>query len=225
MTSSFADGSHIFLEHVHSLWKHGAGEGPPPNTTSDGAPAEVVKGKFRGKFEWAFSFPFPSQFTYFGKRKGSEATEYTTPQTLMERSVHATIIYEVIVKVAAGLFRNKHKFVFFHHFCHPTIAFPLHFKLCSDLRNLRLNQDHCQCPLRALADKSGNADSAKRSLPHRTVSVQSFGGCRGMVGFETSPHSDLHQNRRWYKQQRPLWQCGGNMHCMPSTFSASIRVI
>lgn len=115
MTSSFADGSHVFLEHVHPLWKYGVGESPPANATLDGAHSQVVKGRFRGRFEWAFSFPFPTQFPYLGKRKGSEATVCTTPQTLMERSVHATIIYEVIVKVVAGLFKSRHKFV-------PTLA-------------------------------------------------------------------------------------------------------
>lgn len=68
MTSSVADGSHVFLEHVHSLWKHDRGESPPSVTVSDGVPvAEIVKGKLRGKFEWPFSFPFPKDFPYFGK--------------------------------------------------------------------------------------------------------------------------------------------------------------
>ncbi|TEB23785.1 hypothetical protein FA13DRAFT_1402892 [Coprinellus micaceus] len=112
VTSSVADGSHVFLEHVHSLWRHDRGESPPSVTVSDGAPtAEIVKGKLRGKFEWPFSFPFPKDFPYFGKRKGSGETLFTTPQTLMERGVNATIIYEVIVKVISGLFRNKHKII------------------------------------------------------------------------------------------------------------------
>ena len=153
MTSSVADGSHVFLEHVHSLWKHDRGESPPSVTVSDGGPAaEIVKGKFRGKFEWPFSFPFPSDFPYFGKRKGSGETLFTTPQTLMERGVNATIIYEVIVKVISGLFRNKHKFVF------PVICSIVHtHNLTNELWPHK--QDHRQCPLRALVDQPGATHS------------------------------------------------------------------
>lgn len=179
MTSSYADGSHVFLEHVHPLWKHGAGGTPLPSATLDGTPAEIVKGKLRGKFEWAFSFPFPSQFPYFGKRKDSETTLCTTPQTLMERTVHATIIYEVIVKVVAGLFRNKHKFV-----VHPIYRF-ISMNLCRD-------QDHRKCSLCALARQSGIPNLTERSISYRAVSVQSFRRSRGLVGLETSPDLYLH---------------------------------
>ncbi|KAF5329050.1 hypothetical protein D9611_013871 [Ephemerocybe angulata] len=115
VTSSMEDGSHVFLEHFHPVWKSEWGMKTPKTSSSDDSrdsakPGALSKGKLCGRFEWPFSFPFPTHFPGT-QRKGSKPVSYTTPQTLIERSVQATVIYEVIVKVVSGMFRNTHRIV------------------------------------------------------------------------------------------------------------------
>ncbi|KAJ3527365.1 hypothetical protein NMY22_g9816 [Coprinellus aureogranulatus] len=109
VTSSRSDGAHCFLELVIPIW----------DSAMD-TPSAVASGrKLTGKHAWNFCFPFPTQFpdSFVGKdqRKAQSSqsgsrTMYTTPQTLCQRGINATIQYEVTLKITtSGIFNPKHR--------------------------------------------------------------------------------------------------------------------
>jgi hypothetical protein len=79
--------------------------GVPHGTPGSSAP-QTAKNKLSGRFEWPFEFPFPKDFSVGG---GTNALPYTSPQTLLERGVNVTVIYEIVVKVVSGSFKTKDK--------------------------------------------------------------------------------------------------------------------
>ena len=104
MTSSLSEGSHLFLEVTHPLWKSGS-------PGAEGA-AQPNTGKLQGRYEWPFSFPFPTEFqghTSTRKaRQGQEDAELlATPQTVLERGINVNVVYEVLVKITSGFFHTK----------------------------------------------------------------------------------------------------------------------
>jgi len=107
VTSSLAEGSHLFLEHVHPVWNKDTARDLPVEA-SPRPPSDLARGKFCGEFQWPFAFPFPTEFS---TRKGTTTCRHPTPQTLVERGINTTIIYEIVVKVVTGFFRNKHRSV------------------------------------------------------------------------------------------------------------------
>lgn len=109
VTSALDEGSHLFLEHSHTVWKAGSDEHHIPTPDESGLTGEMIKDKFRGEFELPFSFPFPTEFTVTSKKGSGPGATYTTPQTLIEKGIHATIVYQVIVKAAGGLLRSTAK--------------------------------------------------------------------------------------------------------------------
>lgn len=111
VTSALNEGSHMFLEHSHPIWKAGTDSYHIPTPDESGLTGEMIKGKFSGEFELPFSFPFPTEFSTTSKKGASPAT-HTTPQTLVERGIYATVVYQVILKVTGGGFlRNTTKVV------------------------------------------------------------------------------------------------------------------
>lgn len=123
MTSSLAEGSHVFLEHVHPVWKDdSSASGSPQSPTGGMHSPQSATGKQSGRVELPFEFDFPTEFSVGGSGNGKDpdsnstgsGKQYATPQTLMERGVSATIVYEVVLKVVSGaFFRSAHKYVCF----------------------------------------------------------------------------------------------------------------
>ncbi|RXW19384.1 hypothetical protein EST38_g6483 [Candolleomyces aberdarensis] len=127
VTSSLAEGSHVILEHVHSVWKNDSSTSGvvPESPTAASSPPQLAGGKLSGRVELPFEFDFPTEFSVGGKDSNSKSTgaqQHSTPQTLMERGVSATVVYEVVLKVVAGgFFRNTQKSVSVHSFI-PDLA-------------------------------------------------------------------------------------------------------
>ena len=117
VTSSLTEGSQVFLEHVHPVWKNDA---VPQSPTAIASPPALAGGKLSGRVELPFDFVFPTEFSAGGKDSNSRSTssqQHSTPQTLMERGVSATVLYEITLKVISGaFFRSTQKYVIFHSF-------------------------------------------------------------------------------------------------------------
>ncbi|KAJ2915631.1 hypothetical protein MD484_g4814, partial [Candolleomyces efflorescens] len=112
VTSSLTEGSQVFLEHVHPVWKNDA---VPQSPTAVASPPALAGGKLSGRVELPFDFVFPTEFSAGGKDSNSKSTssqQHSTPQTLMERGVSATVLYEITLKVISGaFFRSTQKIV------------------------------------------------------------------------------------------------------------------
>ncbi|KAF5314512.1 hypothetical protein D9611_007110 [Ephemerocybe angulata] len=121
VTSSLSDGSHLFLEVAHPIWDSTMGAPAPLDEQELLSPVSPTRGNFaasgrlNGRYEWPFSFTFPTEFQNLPvatKHPSREniATTYLTPQTVLERGINADITYEVVLKIATGgLFKTKHR--------------------------------------------------------------------------------------------------------------------
>ncbi|KAG2013075.1 hypothetical protein CC2G_010013 [Coprinopsis cinerea AmutBmut pab1-1] len=112
MTRSVGQGSHTFLNQTFTVWNKNVGE-PRSAVPSSLDIASSKKNKFnaklQGKYEWPFSFPFPTEICLPLKGGDKKQLIVQTPQTFLERTIIANIQYDLVMTITHGLFRPNSK--------------------------------------------------------------------------------------------------------------------
>ncbi|TFK29031.1 hypothetical protein FA15DRAFT_633020 [Coprinopsis marcescibilis] len=102
ITSSLVEGSYRFLEESIPIW----------DKSTNSPPVHKENGKLVGKYEWPFSFPFPTEYippTAGASPANKGSTACPVPQTLMQKNVSASVVYEVVLRIVSGIFKRKFK--------------------------------------------------------------------------------------------------------------------
>jgi hypothetical protein len=85
---------------------------PNPRDANSGAAGSHYHGKLSGDYHWPFSISLPKEVTLADPaRKHGAVQTYRLPQTFLERTMRASVYYELCVHIARSTFRVDNKYV------------------------------------------------------------------------------------------------------------------